>query len=457
MNKSGGYHILLIEVVNNRSIKVFRAKVNGGHLEVAGPTGTGKTTAISALWEIIAPGQDRIRHGEDSSDVKIRLSDGKRKITAKRHYTPSGSTVTITDDEGESISAKDFKEMISVLSSNPHKIESMKNSDKIKLLLQSAGITPEQYEALDAAIDKTKDSLSEAIMIHKQTTPGDEPEKVGRVSTEDLQAEIRKMNEHNEHCDRLDQEARDAANKYDMALRNKESASEEVDRAMQCVEDLERELQEARESLESSEEALQEATHDLTQAGSAKKKTEKASKEAKRIDYSEIAAVIDRSNHANDKAAAYEAWMKQVKAHEEATGKLGEAKSKHSAAIKAKREFIDGAKFPLPGLSIEDGNLVYNGNLVDNLGSSEQTLVYASLAFEDVARCSIKAVRLDGIESMSKEDYETIKAIADEKGIQILSSRVTWDGSVEDNEVLIVDGIYGAEEDEGGIEAEEAR
>jgi ABC-type cobalamin/Fe3+-siderophores transport system ATPase subunit len=205
--EKNGFTILLLEIINNRAIKAFKARLNGHHLEVAGKTGTGKTTAVSALWEIMDPGNDRIMHGETKSSLKVILSDGESQIHASRDYTPSGSIIKVTkvskDMEMIPISAKDFKGMISSLSSNPHEIKVMKDKDRVKLLLESAGIPMESYEAFDAAISAAALALGEAQSQKKSSAPGDEPPIVEPVSPDFLSKKIAEINAHNSSIDEV--------------------------------------------------------------------------------------------------------------------------------------------------------------------------------------------------------------------------------------------------------------
>ena len=93
-------HIIEIEIINNRKIRAFHSKLNGSNLEIAGSTGTGKTTAVSALWDIITKPKDGLTHGTKTGETKIVLSDGSKSITAKRAMTPKTSTISLFDKIG---------------------------------------------------------------------------------------------------------------------------------------------------------------------------------------------------------------------------------------------------------------------------------------------------------------------------------------------------------------------
>jgi hypothetical protein len=65
--------------------------------------------------------------------------------------------------------------------------------------------------------------------------------------------------------------------------------------------------------------------------------------------------------------------------------------------------------------------------------------IVSALNDPDIMDKPIKVVRMDGIESMSQADFETMKNYFNQNGIQVLSSRVAW-GDAMENELVIHDG-----------------
>lgn len=440
-----GYHILLLEIINNRMIRAFKAKLKGEHLEVAGKTGTGKTTAISALWEILDPGQDRITHGEKKSIVKVILSDGETKIRAERQYVPSGSTVTITrhtDDDIETISAKEFKGMISDLSSNPHKIKEMKDKDRVKLLLSSAGIPEEDHETLNANISTAATELGEAQSERKKTAPGEEPEKADAVSGEALSEKIAGINEHNEKCRGAEEVLVRAIDAVRRADDEHNGIVINIDDTANGIETLKEELADLETMLVKLKEEADACLSKKKALVFEEKKLKVVCESMERIPEEKISEIVAESTRVNAIATAYEQWEERVELDTAASERLSKAQKAHKAALKAKKIMMDGAEFPLEGLTIHDGILVYNDVFVDNLGKSEQMLVLGCLAIEDALSHDIRAVRMDGIESMGLEDYTKLRDYATEKHVQLFTTRVTRTDDVENHEILIVDGHY---------------
>ncbi len=451
-----GFKVLMLNIVNNRLIKAFKARLNGGHLEIAGKKGTGKTTASSVLWEIMTPGRDRITHGEKKSVLTAILSDGVSQITATRTYLPSGSTTSIMkqtpNEDGimeiVPVSHKDFKAMLSSLSSNPQDIRNMKAKDKVALLLESAGIPPESYEAIDAAVANAARELGDAQSEMKKHVLGEkEPAKADPMESNILAEKIAEINKHNQRYSATENELSGAelvvmSKKDSLASANKDLSvvKNEIRYLENRIKELKIEQSRVKDSIRVSESDVEKAINHVS-------RLKARLDDMDLIPPEKISELIAENAKMKEVALKYKEWEERRDAYARARKNLGEAMGNHKAALKAKKEVMDGAEFPLDGLSIDDGDLWYNGILVDNLGTSEQMLVYGSLAVEDALSHDIRAVRMDGIESMGQEDYDKLRDLATEKGVQLFATRVTWEEKILDTEILIVDGHY-PDEDE---------
>jgi hypothetical protein len=157
------------------------------------------------------------------------------------------------------------------------------------------------------------------------------------------------------------------------------------------------------------------------------------------IDASGFQEKIQQGNESNSKADRWDLWSKQNGALIELRQSYKVKDEEVKALDKAKKEALESAVWPLEGLSVEDGVILFNGSQLAQCGHSEQMLVCGALAAETIKEHKLHVVRMDGIESMSKKDFDRLESIFNDKGIQVLSSRVTR-GDVDDGEILIVDG-----------------
>ena len=94
-----------------------------------------------------------------------------------------------------------------------------------------------------------------------------------------------------------------------------------------------------------------------------------------------------------------------------------------------KRDLLLGANLPLPGLSVEDGELVYMGKPWDCMSGSDQLKVSAAIVRAIKPQCGF--VLLDKLEQME------LGAWMEAEGLQGIATRVSTDGTCS---ILIEDG-----------------
>lgn len=406
-------NILDIEIVNNRLIRCFMKQLNGDNLEISGDTGTGKTTAISALWDIMEKRADGLSHGQKKGSIRIKVGDDSKFIVATREVTPKTSSITIMDSDGKSVSISDFKQMISDLSVNPHQICSMKPKQRTETLLKSADLGGFDLLKADAELVKLEADRLTAFRASEALKTGPAPEKADSVSLADLM--------------------------------NQKNAADKVNQENQKVRIQFKIYQEEFESLKNQEKELLESlarVRDKIQTNQMRIKSvqEEVSK-LKDIDTAPIVSAISMAEQTNRKASQYEAWEANNAKYQASVSKHSKLDGQVKDLVAKRKSAMDNAKWPLEGLEIKDGDIYYNGCLFDNLGESETMLVCAALAISDIKSHPIRVVRMDGVESMSKKDYDMLKALFNGHGIQVLATRVSR-GDVLENEIVIVDGQY---------------
>lgn len=410
-------NIIQLDIVNQKTIKCFEKTLNGGNLEVAGDTGTGKTTAVSALWEVLKKGSDTLTHGELKGHIRVTIGDGSdTTYVAERVNTPKTSSINITKFVGKiprAVSTKDFEQMLSGLSVNPHKIADMKPKERTQALLSAAELEID-LDALDEEIKAAEGERLYAKRAADDAKPGrDMPEKVEAVSVLELtmqRDEILSSNMKVENqCDLLDR-----------LVGERNELSDEI------------------EALQVRLKLKQDSFTELTERIS---KGTKWCEENQLQPTTDLDEQIASAEETNKQAALYQQAVEQHEKHNKLVDARQEADQKVKSLAAKRKAALDSAAWPLGGLCVNDGDVYYNDMLFDNLGESEQMLVTAAIALGDIEKHDIKIVRMDGIESMSQKDYETLRDLFNGRGVQVLSTRVSRNGA-EDNEIEIVEGTY---------------
>jgi len=409
--------ILSIDVTNFKKVEVLHLELDGKNLKVAGTTGQGKTTAISTLWDILETVGDPIRHESDRPGVKasVRLVIGDRseRFVAERTYTKGTTKVSIKSEDGKTtISAKEFRSWVSSLAMNPHQILTLKPQDQTAALLKAAkvpeGVDLEKLDSTKAeAHEKREEARKEVTRLGAEV--GIRPRQVERV---DLRATL----------DRLQELKGDQTT----ATASRDGRARELAQVDQEILDMEARLEAMRARRVQVAALLQELEDWIRD----------------NVDPEEITRLendLARAEEINQEAQIWEDWSRSNARLEQARATFAAQDAAVKACEEAKRKAVEGIVWPLAGLFVEDGEIRFHGVPLTQCGNSEQLLVCGALAAHQIAQSRIRVVRLDGVESMSAEDFSALEKIFQEHDVQVLSSRVTR-GDLEDGELLIHEG-----------------
>ena len=143
--------------------------------------------------------------------------------------------------------------------------------------------------------------------------------------------------------------------------------------------------------------------------------------------------------------AKVRANLDKEKAEEEAkeyTHQYTELSNKIDAVRQKKIDLLKGAKLPLEGLSVTDGELVYQGFKWDNLASSDQLKVSTAIVRQLNPNCGF--VLMDKLEQMDLDTLKEFGSWLEQEGLQVIATRVSRG---EECTIIISDGyVEGAQE-----------
>ena len=416
--------ILRFEIKNDKAITSWIHDANGEHVAISGQTGTGKTTAASALWDIAEKSKDCLTHGEHKGHITVHLGDGKVDLIATREFTPNSNTIKVERADGTKVSAADFKAMISVLSENPHRIAEMKPLERVKTLLGAADLGDVDLMKMDEEIAGAERVRLDAGRRAEDFVPGLEPEKAELVDVSAISEELEANHIHNDAIDHDQREIGTIVEKgrlINVDIIQIDERRVNLQKEMDGLTARVAELDTQKISLIADYKART-ATHDGLVPE----------------DNTVLQEQLATATEVNEKATAHKQWKERKKQHNELLEQRECANESVKELREYKKDLLEGAKWPLEGLSIEDGEVMYNEALFDNLGQSEQMLVCAALAIKDILAHELHCVRMDGVESMSEKDFKTLQELFGDHGVQCISTRVAR-GDVEDGELVITE------------------
>lgn len=97
---------------------------------------------------------------------------------------------------------------------------------------------------------------------------------------------------------------------------------------------------------------------------------------------------------------------------------------------------LDNAELPLPGLSVSDGELTYNGHKWDGMSGAEQLVVSASIVRKLNPECGF--VLMDKLEQMDLNTLEQFGKWLEKEGLQAIATRVS---TGDECSIIIEDGV----------------
>lgn len=99
-------------------------------------------------------------------------------------------------------------------------------------------------------------------------------------------------------------------------------------------------------------------------------------------------------------------------------------------------KLLDDTGMPLPGLSVEDGTLTYNGHVWSDMSGAEQLRVATAITRATKPECGF--VLVDKLEQFDTQQLAEFAAWCEGEGLQVIGTRVATDDSCT---VIIEDGL----------------
>ena len=102
---------------------------------------------------------------------------------------------------------------------------------------------------------------------------------------------------------------------------------------------------------------------------------------------------------------------------------------------KQRIDLLQNADLPLEGLSVEDGELLYNGQRWDNMSGSQQLMVSTAIVRKLKPECGF--VLIDKLEQMDMQTLNEFGAWLEQEGLQAIATRVS---TGDECSIIIEDG-----------------
>lgn len=391
---------------------------------IGGKNRQGKSSVLDAIaWALggnkYKPSQAMNADSTIPPRLKIIMDNG---LVVERKG--KNSDLKVTDPGGQKGGQQLLDSFVEELAINLPKFMEATGKEKANTLLQIIGVGPQLAE-----LEQKEKSLYQERLYVGRTA--DQKEKYAKeqpyypdapeepVSASEL---IREQQEILARNGQRQQWARE----YDRIL----SDLEKNENAIEAYERAIRDLKKERETLNEKRKAAEKTPAEMKMES-----TEELERSIENIE------VINRKVRANlDKAKAEE----DAKQYRDQYTELSQA---IEDVRKQKAGLLDNADLPLPGLSVKDGELVYNGQQWDNMSSAEQMIVSTSIVRKLNPKCGF--VLLDKLEAMDLDTLREFGAWLEQEGLQAIATRVS---TGDECSIVITDGYV---EGQNGIFAKE--
>lgn len=409
-----------LEIENVKRVKTVKIEPTANGLTViGGNNGQGKTSVLDSIaWAL---GGNKFKPSAAAREgsmippfLHIVMDNG---LIVERKG--KNSDLKVIDPDGNKAGQNLLDSFVEELALNLPKFMQCSNKEKANTLLQIIGVG-EQLVALEKEEQDTYNRRHAIGQIADQKEKFAKEQDYYPEAPKDLVSASELIKEQQEIL------AKNGENQK--KRQNLVSIQKMHDAAVDKVERLKRELSEA-------ETELAKAISDLVTANKSvenlvDESTAELEKNIQDIDD------INRKVRANlDKEKAEEDAREYRTQYDSLSTELKNIRQK-------KKDLLLNADLPLPGLSVEDGDLTYNGFKWDNMSGSDQLKVATAIVRKLNPQCGF--VLLDKLEQMDKESLKEFGNWLEAEDLQAIATRVS---TGEECSIIIEDGYVKNSED----------
>lgn len=402
-----------LEIENVKRVKAVSIEPTAQGLTILGGNNNqGKTSILDAIaWALGGNKYKPSKAARDGSmnppSLRVELSNG---LIVERKG--KNSDLKVTDPSGNKAGQQLLDSFVEELALDLPKFMQSNSKEKANTLLQIIGVGDKLYELdqKEARLYSERRAIGQ-IKDQKKKYAAEQPQYPEApnelVSISDL------IHEQQEILARNGENARKRQNR------------EEIRSQLH--------LSEARLTQLKEELAKEEAIHDKLMGDYivANKSVEDLEDESTEEIENSIANIeeINRKVRANlDKEKAEEDAKEYEKQYNNLSAEIDKVRDERTS-------LLDSADLPLPGLSVEDGELVFEGQKWDNMSGSQQLRVSTAIVRKLKPECGF--VLLDKLEQMDIPTLTEFGKWLESEGLQAIATRVS---SGEECQIIIEDG-----------------
>ena len=424
--------ILSLQADNFKRLRAVQITPRGDLVLVAGRNAQGKSSVLDAISAALSGAgacpADPIRHGEQSATIRLDLGE----VVVTRKFTAGGSTLTLTNAEGAKFGSpqKMLDAMLGQIAFDPLEFIRMKPKEQFDQLKDVARV--------ELDLEKVQ-QLNDGDFARRTELNRDA--KAARAQLEGLRipaGEVpapRDVAQLVQQVQDLNAMRNDAVN--ERVVRSNKQA--EMDRKRAQIE----QLRQQAIALQTEVKALQ---AQLPEAPATKEPAEFDATIADLNQQISTAQIFNDAAQQGRQALARKAELETLAVTKETAAQgLTEAMA---ARQTAKEQALAAAKFPVPGLSLGDGQVLFNSVPLAQASSAEQLRISTALAM--AANPKVKVVLIREGSLLDEQGLHLVAEMATAKGYQVWVEKVDSSRGIG---VVIEDGSVLADNQVEDVEA----
>jgi DNA repair exonuclease SbcCD ATPase subunit len=428
--------IIRLQAENFKRLKAVTITPEGQIVQISGKNGQGKSSVLDSIWAALGGAEAipklPIRKGAEEAVIKLDLGEYlvTRKFKAREDGDFNTSLVIETPDGMRPKSPQTLlNELVGRFSLDPFQFVNMTPKgqfDALKVLVPGLDLADikakneADYERRTAVNRKAKEAAASAAAI------GAKDGKVQRVDVAEITAKLAGASEINDGIQRR------AANRQKAS----ESAStfrSTISANLAMVETYRKQIEEINLSIAGLLAANDEYDRQATEL---EVKLQTAEPLPDKVDTAKLAAELANANAINAEADKQEcrdnllAEAERYQAEAKALTEAMEAREEH------KRAAIAAAKFPVPGLSLGDEEVLVDGVPFEQAAASQK--IRTSVALAMAMNPNIRVIRIMEGSLLDEDALKIVADMAKDQDFQVWVETVSFDGTGPG--VIIEDG-----------------
>ncbi|MGX6962457.1 AAA family ATPase [Vagococcus xieshaowenii] len=409
-----------LEIENVKRVKAVIIEPNEiGLTIIGGPNAQGKTSVLDSIaWALggnkYKPSQAHREGSVTPPNLKITMNNG---LIVER--SGKNSTLKVTDPSGKKAGQQLLNSFVEELAIDLPKFMESTSKEKATTLLQIIGVGDQliQLEQQEQAIYNERHFIGQVAdqkekFVKEMPEYPEAPKEL--VSMSDLILQQQEILAKNGENQRKREQVTQIEFKYQQEVQQLEVLNQQLL-------DIQTKIQEV-----TNQHNL--TSNDLATAKKSALDLVDESTEAIEKNISDIEEINRQVRTNLDKEKAEEDAKEQRAKYNELSEKITEIRVK-------KTKLLNDAKLPLPGLSVEDGELTYNGQRWDNMSGAEQLRVSAAIVRQLKPECGF--ILMDKLEQMDMNSLSEFGQWLEQEGLQAIATRVS---TGEECSIIIEDG-----------------